>query len=227
MTAVPKSQIPSTQLWSSFKNIHGCLGYVGCRRDCRIGALSIKTSFFVQKREYLNIRLIVCIWSARFGDPTTSLEFLHWHFIYHKQPAKKISFSLLSSCMRITISYFPFLDRGTASRHCLSTIIGTHGPKGFHIYRNTNSIELWNLARGIRVIYSLLFRLRSAIDIPCFIWMILPSLCHSFLVYQLMNCWMCLKLLVFFNSQEERVAIHEIQVHKFYQLEQSRRVSGA
>ena len=57
-------------------NIHGCLGYVGCRRDCRIGTLSIKTSVFVQKRESLKIRLIVCICSARFGDRTTSLEFL-------------------------------------------------------------------------------------------------------------------------------------------------------
>ena len=55
---------------------HGCLGYLGRRRDCRIGTLSIKTSVFVQKREFLKIRLIVCICSARFGDRTTSLEFI-------------------------------------------------------------------------------------------------------------------------------------------------------
>ena len=30
----------------------GCLGCVGCRCDCRIGTLSIKTSVFVRKREY-------------------------------------------------------------------------------------------------------------------------------------------------------------------------------
>ena len=53
----------------------GCLGYVECMHDCRIGTLSIKTSVFVQKREYLKIRLIVCICHARFGDRTTSLEF--------------------------------------------------------------------------------------------------------------------------------------------------------
>ena len=47
------------------------------RRDCRIGTLIIKTSALVRKRESLKIRLIVCICSARFGDRTTSLEFLH------------------------------------------------------------------------------------------------------------------------------------------------------
>ena len=56
--------------------IHGCLGYVGCRRDCRIGTLSTKMSVFIRKRESFKIRLIVCIFYARFGDPTTSLEFL-------------------------------------------------------------------------------------------------------------------------------------------------------
>ena len=59
------------------------------RRDCRIGTLSIKTSVFVRKRESLKIRLIVCICSARFGDPTTSLEFVHQQCISHKQPAKQ------------------------------------------------------------------------------------------------------------------------------------------
>ena len=55
---------------------HGCLDYLGCRSDCRIGTLSMKTSVFVQKREYLKIRLIVCICFVCFVDPTTSLEFL-------------------------------------------------------------------------------------------------------------------------------------------------------
>ena len=41
-----------------------------------------------------------------------------------------------------------------ASQNYLSTIIGTHGPKGFHVCQKTNLIEPWNLARGIRVISS-------------------------------------------------------------------------
>ena len=102
--------------------------------------------------------------------------------------------------MRIYKYYFPSYDRGTASHISLSTIIGTHGPKGFHVYRNTNSIELCNLARGLRVISSLLFCRQRAVGIPCLIWMILPYLCHSCLVYQLMNCWMCLKLLDLLKS---------------------------
>ena len=63
-------------LWQELckkQDTHGCLGYVGCMRDCRIGTLSIKTSIFVRKRESLKIRLIVCIFSERFGDRTTSL----------------------------------------------------------------------------------------------------------------------------------------------------------
>ena len=35
------------------------------------------------------------------------------------------------------------------------------------------------------------------------------------------------EIIEFFKGREERVAIHEIQVHKFYQPEWSRRVSGA
>ena len=97
--------------------------------------------------------------------------------------------------MCIAISYFIYLDRGNASHNRLSNIIGTHGTKGFHVYRNSNSIELWNLTRGLRVISSLLCCRQKAIGIPCFIGMILPSICHSCLVYQLINCWMCLKLL--------------------------------
>ena len=46
------------------------------RWDLRTGTLSIKTVVFVRKRESLKICLIVCICSARFGDPTTSLEFV-------------------------------------------------------------------------------------------------------------------------------------------------------
>ena len=92
------------------------------------------------------------------------------------------------------IFFFSFY-RGTASHISLSTIIGTHDPKGFHVDLNTNSIELWNLARGLRVISSLLCRSRRAIGIPFLIWIIIPSFCHGCLVYQLMNCWMCLKLL--------------------------------
>ena len=126
-------EIEYTKIQKNEFTLHGCLGYIGCRSDCRMGALSIKTSVFFRKREYLKIRLIVCICSARFGNPTTSLYFLRWHCIYHKQPARQKTFSLLSSCMRIAISYFPSLDRGTASHNCLSTIIGTHGPKGFHV----------------------------------------------------------------------------------------------
>ena len=102
--------------------------------------------------------------------------------------------------MRITISYFASLDRGTTSHNFLSTIIGTHGPEGFHVYCNSNSIGLWNLARGLQLISSLLCRRRKAIGIYCLIWMILPYLCHSFLVYQLMNSWMCLKLLDLLKS---------------------------
>ena len=59
------------------------------RHNCRIGTLSIKTSVFVRKRESLIIRLIVCICSARFGDPTTSLEFVRRQCVSHKQPAKQ------------------------------------------------------------------------------------------------------------------------------------------
>ena len=44
------------------------------KRDCSIGTLIIKASVFVQKREFLKIKLIVCICSARVGDPNTSLE---------------------------------------------------------------------------------------------------------------------------------------------------------
>ena len=116
----------------------------------------------------------------------------------------KTSFSLLSSCMRIAISYFPSLDSGTASHNCLSTTIGKYGPKGFHVYRNTNSIELWNLARGLQVISSLLYRRLRAIGIPCLVCMILPSLFHSCLVYQLMNCWMYLKLLDLFKMSRRK-----------------------
>ena len=86
--------------------------------------------------------------------------------------------------MRIDISFFPSYDHGTASHISLYTIIGTHGPKGFHVNLNNNSIELWNLARGLRVISSLLCRRKRAIGIPCLIWMILPYLCHRFLVHQ-------------------------------------------
>ena len=89
--------------------------------------------------------------------------------------------------MHIAISFFLSYDRGTASHIRLYTIIGTYGPKGFHVYLNTHSIELWNLARGIQVISSLICRRQMAIGIPCFIWMILPSLCNSCLVYHLMN----------------------------------------
>ena len=69
--------------------------------------------------------------------------------------------------MTIDTYYFPSLDRGTDSHICLSTI-GTHGPKGFHVYKNTYSIELWNLARGLKVISSLLCRHRRDIGIPFF-----------------------------------------------------------
>ena len=74
---------------ASYPENHGCLVYVRRRRDCRIGTLSIKTSVFVRKRESLRIWLIVCICSACFGDPTTLLEFLRWHCIYHKKPANQ------------------------------------------------------------------------------------------------------------------------------------------
>ena len=53
------------------------------RRDFRIGTLSIKMFVFVQKREFLKILLIVCICSARFGDPTTSLEFVRRQCVSH------------------------------------------------------------------------------------------------------------------------------------------------
>ena len=33
---------------------------------------------------------------------------------------------------------YPFLNSGTASLNYLSNIIGTHGPKGFQVYRKTN-----------------------------------------------------------------------------------------
>ena len=59
------------------------------KRNCRIGKLRIKTSVFVQKREYLKIWLIVCICSAHFGHRTTSIKFLRWHCIYYKKPAKQ------------------------------------------------------------------------------------------------------------------------------------------
>ena len=71
--------------------------------------------------------------------------------------------------MRIDVSYFPSLDRGTASQIGLSNIIGTHGTKGFHVYWNTNSIELWNIVRGIQVISPLLCRRQRSIGIPCLI----------------------------------------------------------
>ena len=48
-----------------------CLGCVGCRRDCRIVTLTIKTSIFVRKSKSFKIRLIVCNCSALFGDPNT------------------------------------------------------------------------------------------------------------------------------------------------------------
>ena len=101
--------------------------------------------------------------------------------------------------MKIAISFFPSYDSGTDSHSSLSTIIGTHGPKGFHVHLNTNSTELWNLARGIRVISYLLCCRRRDVGIPGLIWMILPSLCHSSFLYQLMNCWMCLRLLDLFK----------------------------
>ena len=112
----------------------------------------------------------------------------------------------MESCERATSDFFSAMlsskeywyslfDLDDTSFNCISAIKGTHGPKGFHVYRNTNSIELWNLARGIRVISSLLCCRQRGIGIYCLIWMILPSLCHSCLVYQLKNCLMCLKLL--------------------------------
>ena len=68
---------------------HGCLGYVGCRCECRIVTLSIKTSDFVRKRESLKIRLIVCIFFARFGDPTTLIEFVRQQCVSYKRPVKQ------------------------------------------------------------------------------------------------------------------------------------------
>ena len=83
--------------------------------------------------------------------------------------------------------------------------------------------------RATSDLFSAMLSPKGYIGIPCLIWMILPSLCHRCLVYQSMNCWMCLKLLdLLKKGREERiVAIHEIQVHGFYQPERSRRVSGA
>ena len=97
--------------------------------------------------------------------------------------------------MCIAISFFLCFDPGTASHISLSTIIGTDGPMGFHIYLNTNSMELRNLARGLQEISSLISCHQRDIGINFLIWMIISSLFHICLVYQLMNWWMCLKLL--------------------------------
>ena len=67
----------------------GCLYYVARRRDCSIGKLIINTSVFVRKREYLKIRLIVCLCFSRFGDPAPLIEFARWQCVSHKQPAKQ------------------------------------------------------------------------------------------------------------------------------------------
>ena len=64
----------------------------------------------------------------------------------------------------------------------------------------------------VGVISSLLCH-RRAIGIPCLIWMILTSLCHICLVYQLMNCWMCLRLLDLLKGREEATAFSVQSTH--------------
>ena len=85
----PERQIALDSQYWSLVQIHGCLDYVARWRDCRIRTLSIKISVFVWKRESLKIQLIVCICSARFGDPNTSLEFLPWQWVLNKQPLEQ------------------------------------------------------------------------------------------------------------------------------------------
>ena len=63
------------------------------------------------------------------------------------------------------------------------------------------------------MISSLLCRRRRSIGIPCLIWMILPSIFHSFLVYQLMNCLICLKSLDFLKGREEATAFAVRSTH--------------
>ena len=125
---------------------HGCLDYVWCRHNCRIGTLSIKTSLFVRKRESLKILLIVCICSARFGDRTTSLEFLRWNCIYHKQLAKQ---NILLFVIQLHVHCYILFSLSwswNCFHNCLSTIIGRHGPKGFRVYRKlikANYVIVW------------------------------------------------------------------------------------
>ena len=54
------------------------------------------------------------------------------------------------------------------------------------------------------MIYSLLCRRQRGIGIPFLIWIILPSRCHGCVVYQLNNCWMCLKLLDLLKKIEKK-----------------------
>ena len=122
---------------------------------------------------------------------TRALIWVHFKTVYHiYQPI----FSLFSYLkIQNTIKslnffvLFPPYDRGTESQISICNIIGTF-TKVFHVHLNTNSIELWNLARELKVISSLLCRRRRANVIPCLIWMIRTSLFHICLVHQLMNC---------------------------------------
>ena len=93
----------------SKKYSHGCLDHVARRRDCRIGALIIKASVFVRKRENLKIQLIVCICSALFGDPTTLLEFLCRQCVSNNQPAKKNRFHFYPAACALLYLILPLL----------------------------------------------------------------------------------------------------------------------